>query len=67
LAHLLGYLLILFGFSGILWLGAVYLQIQMRNLSIKALEQNETLPLSTIATPKFGFCWAFPHFLRCLE
>ncbi|KIM13425.1 MAG: membrane protein [Sulfurovum sp. FS08-3] len=72
LAHLLGYSLtapwilyslILFGFSGILWLGAVYLQIQMRNLSIKALEQKEALPPLYHRYAKIWFLLGIPSFL----
>ncbi|MBN2825357.1 MAG: DUF2269 domain-containing protein [Campylobacterales bacterium] len=72
LAHLLGYSLttpwilyslILFSFSGVLWLGAVYLQIKMRNLSIECLEQKKTLPPLYYRYAKLWFLLGIPSFL----
>lgn len=72
LAHLLGYSLttpwilysiILFIFSGVLWLGAVYLQIKMRDISIGSLEQKQTLPPLYYRYAKIWFLLGIPSFL----
>ncbi len=75
LAHLLGYSLstpwilyslILFSFSGVLWLGAVYLQIQMRNLSMDCLEHKKALPSLFFRYAKIWFLLGIPSFLAML-
>jgi len=72
LAHLLGYSLstpwilyslILFGFSGILWLGAVYLQIRMRDISIESLEAQKELPPLYFRYARIWFLLGIPSFL----
>lgn len=36
--------IVLYGISGVLWLGAVYLQIRMRDISVEALDLGQELP-----------------------
>jgi len=54
--------IILFSFSGILWLFALYLQIKMRDISIKALESNQPLPNSYYHYAKIWFYLGIPSF-----
>jgi len=72
LAHIIGYplttpwilySLILFVFSGIFWLGAVYLQIRMRDISIECLEESKELPPLYHRMAKIWFLLGIPSFL----
>lgn len=72
LAHIIGYPLttpwifysiILFIFSGVLWLVALYLQIRMRDISIACLKHNKELPPLYYRMAKIWFLLGIPSFL----